>query len=120
MALARRAVADIFHRGTDISRFVKDFSFTENYGQTDCIRFTVAGRDMSFIRDRFPETGEKLQASISVFDWERAGDNRTLALGSFEISAISYDGTATIDAVAVPITASCRSEKKNLPRKTYT
>ena len=117
MAQARKAAANIVHRGTNISRFVKDFSFTDNYDQTDCIRFTVADRDMSFIRNHFPETGEKLQTSINVFDWERAGDNRALALGSFEISAISYDGTATIDAVAVPITASCRSEKKNVPRK---
>ena len=40
MAQARRAVADIVHRGTNISRFSKDFSFTDNYDQTDqCPQF---------------------------------------------------------------------------------
>ena len=117
MSRARRAEADITYRDRNISRFVKDFSYTDNYNQTDCIRISFADRHMHLLKDLFTETGEKVSASIKVFDWSYSGDNRTLDLGVFEIGSTSFDGAPTINAFTVPITASCRSEKKNVPRK---
>jgi len=113
MAKARRARAKIMYRGQDISRHVTNFSYTDNYDQTDDLRVSLSDRDKRWISDFFPETGDTLQASIEVVDWNSNGDNRTIDLGSFEIDDVTWDGTVSISATAVPITGSGRSEKKH-------
>jgi len=113
MAKARRAEASIHYRGRNISHHVMNFSYTDNYDQTDDLRISLSDRNERWINDFFPETGETLQASINVFDWNRNGDNRTFNLGSFEIDDIDWDGAVSIGAIAVPVTSSSRSEKKH-------
>ena len=113
MAQARRAKALVKYRGQDISRYVTTFSYTDNYDQTDDLRITLSDRDKRWISDFFPETGDTLEASIEVFDWNRSGDNRTFDFGSFEIDDVSWDGAVSISATAVPITSNGRSEKKH-------
>ena len=113
MARARRSRARIMYQGMDISRFVMDFSYTDNYDKTDDISLTLADRDKRWVNEWFPETGETIEAEIQLFDWNRAGDNRSLPLGTFEIDNIGFSETVSINAVAAPITSSARSEKKN-------
>jgi len=113
MSKARRAKARVIYRGRDISRHVTNFAYADNYDQTDDLRVSLSDRDKRWISDFFPETGDTLQASIMVFDWNRSGDNRTLDLGSFEIDDMDWDGAVSISATAVPITGSGRSEKKH-------
>jgi len=110
---ARRARARVYYRGRDISRFVTDFSYTDNYDQTDDISLTLADRDGSWLKDLFPKTGEILRANIEVLDWQRQGDNRLIFLGEFEVDDVGYSDVFTVGAVAVPITSDARSEKKN-------
>ena len=113
MARARRARTQILYQGRDLSRFVIDFTYTDNYDQTDDISMTLADRDKRWASDWFPETGEIIDATIQLFDWNREGDNRSLSLGTFEIDNIGFSDTVSINAVAAPITSSIRSEKKN-------
>jgi len=113
MSKARRAEANIRYRGQDISRHVTDFSYTDNYDQTDDLRVSLSDRDKRWISDFFPETGDTLQVSINVFDWNGNGDNRSIDLGSFEIDDVTWNGAVSISATAVPITGSGRSEKKH-------
>jgi len=110
---ARRAKAKVTLNSKDISDHIIDFSYTDNYDQTDDISLTLEDRENSFISSDFPDTGDIITAEIEVFDWNFNGDNRTLPLGDFEVDNINYDNTLSINAVAVPITSSCRSEKKN-------
>ena len=113
MARARRARAKVLYMGRDISDFIMDFTFTDNYDQTDDISITLSDKHKVWARSWFPETGATIDATIQVFDWNAQGDNRTLSLGEFEIDNISFSDTVSINAVAVPITSSARSEKKN-------
>lgn len=77
------------------------------------MRVALSDRDKRWISDFFPDTGDALQVSINVFDWNSNGDNRTINLGSFEIDDVNWDGKVSISATAVPITGSGRSEKKH-------
>ena len=113
MAQARRAKAKIQYRGRDVSDYVLDFSYTDNYDRTDDLRVTLSDRDERWTDELFPETGDTLQAAIQVFDWNSRNDNRTIKLGTFEIDDVSHSGVVSIACVAAPITSSCRSERKN-------
>jgi len=118
--MTRRAKSLIHYRGRDISHFVTHFNYTDNYDQTDDISLQLSDRDNRWMRDFFPETGETIHAAIQVFDWNFANDNRTIKLGAFEIDDISHAGEVYINGVAVPITSSARSEKKNRSWKQIT
>jgi phage protein D len=112
MAGARRAKPEIKYNGRDISDFVVDFSYTDNSDKTDDISVKLDDRDELWIGDWFPETGDTVDVSIRVYDWNSVGDNRMLPYGLFEVDNTNYDDAMSINAVAVPITASGRSEKK--------
>ena len=113
MSKARRAKAKIHYRGRDISNDIMDFSYTDNNDQTDDVSIMLSDRDERWLGDCFPETGETLNVSIEVFDWNAPGDDRTISLGTFEIDDVGFSDTVSIKAVAIPITSSVRSEKKN-------
>ena len=113
MANARRAAAGITLSGRDVTRFLIEMSYTDNYDKTDDIAITLSDREGRFLEEWFPETGDIITAQIEVFDWNSRGDNRTIDLGSFEIDNPRFSDTLSIGGVAVPITSSVRSEKKN-------
>ena len=113
MANARRAAANITLSGRDVTRFLIEMSYTDNYDQTDDISITLSDREGRFLDEWFPQTGDIITAEIEVFDWSSRGDNRTIDLGSFEIDNPRFSDTLSIGGVAVPITSSVRSEKKN-------
>ena len=113
MAQARRARARILCNGRDISNRIRNISYTDNYDQTDDISITLSDRELRWMSDWFPETGDTINAEIEVFDWDRQGDNRSINLGIFEIDNIRHSEVVQINAVAVPITSSARSERKN-------
>jgi len=113
MANARRAAANITLSGRNITRYLIEMSYTDNYDKTDDIAITLSDREGRFLDEWFPETGDIITARIEVFDWNSRGDNRTIDLGSFEIDNPRFSNTLSIGGVAVPITSSVRSEKKN-------
>ena len=112
MARTRRAKANITYRGQSIDTAIS-FSYTDNYDQTDDISITLSDKDERWANDLFPQTGETLNAEIEMLDWSGPGDNRSIPLGSFEIDHIELSRTVTVNGVAVPITSSARSEKKD-------
>ena len=113
MASARRAWMQVMYRERDISNLVISCEYKDNYDKTDGINIQLADVDMRWLKDWFPETGDKIEATIQLRDWITVGDNRWLPLGLFEIGSVKYSDTITIDATVVPFTSSARSEKKN-------
>ena len=113
MGRARQAKTKVIYRGLDISDYVMNFSYTDNYNQTDDISLTLSDRDGRWLTDLFPVIGDTLNVTIELSDWNAEGDSRTLFLGTFEIDNPSYSDTMRINAVAIPITSNVRSEKKN-------
>ena len=113
MPQARRAKAKANYRGRDISYDVISFSYSDNYDKTDDISMELSDKEERFIDDWFPQIGETVSVEIEVSDWNATGDNRSIRLGEFEIDNPSFSQTFSLNGVAVPITSSARSEKKN-------
>ena len=113
MAQARRARAKVLYNGRDISNHIRNMSYTDNYDQTDDVSITLSDREELWMGELFPETGATLNVTIEIFDWNRQGDNRSINLGNFEVDNIRHSEVVEINAVAVPITSSVRSEKKD-------
>ena len=113
MPQARRARSKVNYRGRDISDDVISFSYTDNYDKTDDITVQLSDKEERWLNDWFPNTGETVRAEIEVFDWNAPGDNRNIRLGAFEIDNPAFSDIFTLNGVAVPITSSARSEKKN-------
>ena len=95
---ARRPNITSTINGLDITNYVIDLNYTDNYDKTDDIRLTLSNRE----RELCFETGDIITASIDGFN-----------LGSFEIDQIEQSQTLRIDGVAAPVTSSARSEWKN-------
>lgn len=113
MPNARRATANLTMAGHDITRYLIDISYTDNYDKTDDIAITLSDREGRFLDEWFPEIGDIITAEIEVFDWNSQMDDRTIDLGSFEVDNPRFSDTFSVGGVAVPITSSARSEKKN-------
>lgn len=111
---ARSVTVDILYNGTrNLKDYLLDFSYTDNFDKTDDISITLADRDKLWTSSWFPQSGDKVQVTIKVMNWNYIGDNRELNLGSFEVDQVQFSDVVTINAVAVPITSNIRSEKKS-------
>ena len=77
MAQARRAKALVKYRGQDIPQYVTNFSYTDNYDQTDDLRIILSDAINAFIEDMLEveveedEDGENEENN----DDEEDGDN---------------------------------------------
>jgi phage protein D len=113
MGAARRAKAEVLFNGRDISDYITDFTYTDNYDKTDDVTVKVSDRENRWLNEWFPESGDVLDCTIRVYDWNSAGDNRVMRYGQFEIDNVSGVKLVSVKGVAVPITGSARSEKKS-------
>ena len=113
MGMTRRARARITFRGRDISDDVSNFAYTDNNDETDDISVALSDREERWLNELSPVAGDTMEAAIEVFDWNGPGDTRFINLSEFELDQFTYSDTARLNAVAVPITSSARSEKKN-------
>lgn len=110
--MSRRCEVKVNFRGTDISEYVESFTYSDNTDFTDDVSVVLSDKERFWSNKFFPETGDILTAAILVYNWNKANDNRSIKLGSFEIDNINYNVTKlTLNAVAVPIFSSIRDEK---------
>lgn len=110
--MSRRGKVKVNFKGTDISEYVESFTYSDNTDFTDDISVVLSDKGRFWSNKFFPETGDIITAEILVYNWNKANDNRSIKLGSFEIDDINYNVTKlTLKAVAVPIFSSIRDEK---------
>lgn len=91
----------------------KDLFYPEQFtfddcacGQTDQITVTYSDENQDWMKNWFPAKGDFIRASISVRNWRKQGDNRTLRCGKFLLDDVSFRGpqnTITIAAISCPI-----------------
>ncbi len=113
MKARRVEIHALFNEIVELTPYVVAFSYTDNSDKTDDISLTLDDREDLWLGEWFPNSGDTLNITIKVFDWNFQGDNREINLGRFEIDQVVYDSAVTVNAVSVPITSSLRSEKKN-------
>lgn len=120
MVKMRRATAEIIYNGESITVSLEDRTggFTYNdpeSGSSDDISLTINDRDNKWINGMFPRLGDKIQATIKVYDWQAPGDNRQLNCGSFVIDDPSFSGPPTqvqFKAVSKPADSSFDTQQR--------
>ncbi len=109
---ARKSSVSVIYQGKDITstlneNYLTSFSFTEvDGGGSDSIKLNLADRSGRWINGWFPNSGDSVLATISVYDWLRDGDVRTLVCGSFTIDDVTASGEPlqlSIGAVSAPV-----------------
>ncbi len=117
---ARRVTLSVFIGGHDASSYVDpcllDFSFTDNAGgKADEVQLTLHDRDGKWVGPWRPQKGTLITASITVHDWEQAGQLLTLPCGTFKADEIEFSGPpdkVKIKAVTSALTTGLRDEDK--------
>ena len=118
---ARRPKLRLLYENTDISKEVGQdlvaFSWTDKSAkEADDLQVTLHNLHGLWNGSWMPAKGAKLIASITVRNWERKGDNRTLPCGTFEIDEIDVFGKpenqVTIKAVSTPVKSKIRGTAK--------
>lgn len=114
----RRVVLQVTLEGKDITRdlapYLISFSYEDNRsGEADSITLTLEDRDGLWRGDWCPKRNSKIEAAITLLDWEKSEDKKSLKCGTFEIDELeATQGTFTIKAVSAPVTAGGRREKE--------
>lgn len=107
-------------QGVDISNDIAPFLISFNYedngnGAADNIRLTLADREGNWRGAWFPERGNRINASIIVRNWWRAGDEFTLPCGSFDIDSVSLSGppdSVQVQAISLPGNSALKNEPR--------
>lgn len=117
----RRAYVDLIWNGAAVagkmSGYQKDVTYTDPAsGEADSLDVSIHDRGGQWIGPWFPETGDKLAATIKAMDWEREGDTRILPCGSFVLDNFNFSGwpiAGTISGVSVPADSSFRETERS-------
>ena len=97
MTQMRHATISLEYNGADITlplnKRTDKFTYNDpESGSSDDISLSVIDPDERWINEHFPSLEDKIGAKISVSDWMRPGDNRTLDCGMFIVDDPSFSG----------------------------
>lgn len=120
MEHARKVSLVLKYDSNDISAYLEpyllSYSYTDHASATaDDLQITLEDRVGLWKGTWLPDKGATIEGFLITQDWEKAGDNRVLPLGTFEVDEIECAGppeTVTIKGVSVPVNSSLRGEDK--------
>lgn len=84
-------------------------------GEADSLDISIQDRERQWTTAWLPLPGDTLTATIKANDWEREGDNRTLACGFFILDNFEFQGwplTGSISGVSVPADGNFRATER--------
>jgi len=116
----RKATVSLVYNGANatgqISSYLNSFEYTDQAsGTSDSISINVNDRDHKWIGSWFPVKGDTLMPTISLRNWRKEGDNKSLPCGTFTVDDFSFSGgpiRLKIDAVALPANSSFKAETR--------
>ncbi|KXS49168.1 MAG: late control D family protein [Halanaerobium sp. T82-1] len=117
----RRANPIIYYQGTNITKNlekeIKSFSFTDvASGSSDTIQLKVHDITKKWLSNWAPQTGDVIEASIKVEDWNKEGDTRVFSCGKFIVDRPRYRGRPvelSLNAAALPNDTDFTTTKKS-------
>ncbi|MGL5512338.1 MAG: hypothetical protein ACRDBM_03740, partial [Sporomusa sp.] len=125
MANPRKCGVSITYNGknvtTSLSDYINSFSYTDvASGESDTITLAIHDIGQQWIDKWFPSKGDKIEASITIENWETEGDKSTFKCGSFTLDEFQFSGPAVkgeLNAISVPMEESFKATKRT---KTWT
>lgn len=94
---ARRAGAVLMFNGADVSTnlfpYLKSVQYTDPAsGASDEIVVTLYNCDLEWLKNKAPQLGDTIDASISLTNWNTRGDNHIIQCGSFLVDDVEFTG----------------------------
>lgn len=128
MANGRRAVPSLKFNGknvdTSLAPYLKSVTYTDvACGDSDTVSISLQNIDMKWLKGWYPVKGDKISASIALKDWDKEGEDKKLACGSFILDDISFKGgplEATFSGIAIPAKDSFKTRERTKTWKDVT
>lgn len=116
----RMVILNLIYEGTDISKdiapYLLSFTYTDKAsGEADDIQIALEDKDTKWLGNWFPKKGDTINASITLLNWDKNGQNIKLPCGSFQIDEIEIaypPTTVTIKGVSVLVKTSAAGQMK--------
>lgn len=99
----------------NISKSIIDITYTDNeQGKADDLEIVVENRDNRWNTKFFPKKGSKIEVSLKLYNWYKAGEIINVRWGNFTIDELTYSSDATfkISCIAEKCAGSFVTEKK--------
>lgn len=107
-----------------LASYLKSIAYTDvASGNSDQLDISLQNIGMEWMDKWYPTKGDKVVGSLIFHNWEKAGTDKTLPLGSFTLDDIGFSGgpmTAKFGCVAVPNSESFRVRERTKTWKKIT
>ncbi|MCD8364781.1 MAG: hypothetical protein LUC83_03010 [Clostridiales bacterium] len=125
LADPRKASASLRFNGKNVTQTIKPYLESVTYtdvasGDSDQLDINLQNIDGNWLNKWYPTKGDKVSGSFLFENWESAGKDKTLSLGTFTMDEISFTGgpmVAKFGCVAVPAKEAFRIRERT---KTWT
>jgi uncharacterized protein len=93
----RHADIALTYQGTDITNSIADgllsFEYDENaQGDADSLTVSMQNKTLKWMNSWLPSSGDKVNASLTAYDWNKPGDTRTLNCGAMIVDEPQFSG----------------------------
>lgn len=123
MSAPRRAGLTLLYNNANAEsagRYFDSFKYNDvASGTCDDISLDFSDRDKKWINGWFPAKGDILKPTITLENWTKEGDSKSLNCGQFEVDDFSFKGTPirmTMKALAISSASGFKATKRT---KTY-
>lgn len=106
----RHAKVSLTYKEKDISNPIQgdlvSFQYDEQAeGQADSLSITLQNKKLKWLGPWLPQTGDKIQASLTSYDWNKPGEVLKLDCGTMQVDDPQFGGppdTVTLKALNIP------------------
>ncbi len=106
----RHVAVELYYQGHNISANIQNdllsFSYNEKAsGDSDSLSLSLQNRSMKWMNGWFPERGDRIQARLLSYDWNRLGEINTADCGIMVVDDPEFSGPPnlfTLKALSVP------------------
>ena len=99
MTMTRKKTVNVVYNGIEVWKsldpYLESFSYFDSVDESDKISFSVNDRDLKWVNSWIPQTGDVIQPSVILENWNYEGEKMTVACGDFE--ELLHKGVGLVD-----------------------
>lgn len=125
MSDPRKAIANLKFNGKNTKRKLLEYLETITYtdvasGASDQLDLELENINMEWITKWYPHKGDNVEGVITLKNWEKVGNDKTISCGSFTLDSIKFSGgplKAQFGCVSAPAEKSFSTRERTKPWK---
>lgn len=113
MTMTRKKTVNVVYNGIEVWKsldpYLESFSYFDSVDESDKISFSVNDRDLKWVNSWMPQTGDVIQPSVILENWNYEGEKMTVACGDFVVDDFSFSSpplSGSINGVSAPVNTS--------------